>query len=117
MKVSRKEIWMAWVLMLVLMQAVAVTSLHVHKLAPQQVCQQCVHHTVHSSHLSAVNIHHLCPVCQFNKTSYEMCQAATTRAVTSPPSVAEALPAETLPGLWAGSVLLRAPPFVMEESI
>lgn len=73
MKASVKRKYSAWLLLLVFVPMMVLTSLHVHDYEETAVnqCEQCAHHIRHAGHLNAISNHSFdCPFCQFASLPY-----------------------------------------------
>lgn len=73
MKTSVKRQLSAWLLLLVFVPMMVLSSLHVHDYGDttENQCEQCVHHVRHAGHLNAISHHSFdCPLCQFASLPY-----------------------------------------------
>lgn len=74
MKRQDKAYVSAWVMLLVFVPMVLLSSLHVHpELAGDDgaPCHECIDHTVHNGHLKAVKATVDCPLCAFGASVYQ----------------------------------------------
>jgi len=95
MKRKDKAYISAWILLMVFVPMVVLSSLHVH---PQLVigsepCHECIDHTVHNGHITVQKATVDCPLCAFQNNVYQgqeapmlhysqhVCQLETERAV------------------------------------
>ena len=72
MRIQRKRIASAWLLLSVFVSMMMLTALHSHQPAASVVdCVECDHHVQHHSHLTADAGHmHDCVLCQFLSLPY-----------------------------------------------
>jgi len=63
----------AWVLLSVFVPMVLLSSLHVHPelLQHSKPCHECLEHTVHNGHITAVDATIDCPLCAFQSNVYQ----------------------------------------------
>lgn len=103
----------AWVLLSVFLPMVLLASLHVHPefMQGSMPCHECIDHTVHNGHVTAIKASVDCPLCAFQSNVYQGEQEAM------PSFIQQATPVEracTVPMTVAGTTphrQSRAPPF------
>lgn len=73
MKRMERAYWFSWVLLLVYIPMVLLSSVHVHFEWDEngEPCLECLQHTVHDGHISAVKAHVDCPLCAFQNNVYQ----------------------------------------------
>lgn len=105
----------AWLLLAVFLPMLILSSTHIHNRgnAAEEECKQCVHHKVHSSHLSQAQAKICdCLLCQIQHLTF---LSATPLAATIPCPLLYALPDDQGQQAVTGVLLInasRAPPFV-----
>lgn len=107
-----KTYWSAWVLLLVFVPMVLLSSVHVH---PEleggaDTCHECIDHAVHRGHFATLKAHVDCPMCAFQNNLY---QAADKQQLSIIPSFSSHAQVVVVPDLVLGTSIHqrnRAPP-------
>ena len=71
MKRHDRAYYASWVLLAVFLPMVVLSSLHVHPEAEGEPCHECIEHTVHNGHITAVKASVDCPLCAFQSDVYQ----------------------------------------------
>lgn len=113
MKQLDKAYWSAWLLLSVFIPMVLLSSLHVHpELAGNnEPCHECIDHTVHNGHITAIKATVDCPLCAFQSSVY---QGEAEVVVHISQQVCHVETVWTTPALFMGHASIkqsRAPPF------
>lgn len=113
MKRTDKAYWSAWMLLSVFIPMVILSSLHVHSTLPGdgEPCHECIEHTVHNGHITAVKATVDCPLCAFQSNVYQDAQETEPHYSQH---VVRLIMDSAVPAIVIGTVtarLSRAPPF------
>ena len=113
MKRIDRSYWSAWVLLLVFVPMVLLSSVHVHAELDGDagVCSECLAHSVHKGHLTTLNAHVDCPLCALENNVY---QAADDQQQPFTAIFTSLAQRGTVPALAPGATTHqrnRAPPF------
>ncbi|MBQ7691696.1 MAG: hypothetical protein IJT30_10980 [Muribaculaceae bacterium] len=113
MKRKDKAYWSAWVLLLVFVPMVLLSSVHFHAALNDSgaACPECLKHAVHKGHLMTHSAHVDCPLCAFQNNVY---QAADEQPPTVSPVFTRLTQVCAVPALALGATTNqknRAPPF------
>ena len=73
MKRHDRAYWSAWVLLVIFVPMVLLSSLHVHPelLEEVELCNDCIDHSVHGGHIAPVKAVVDCPLCAFQSNVYQ----------------------------------------------
>lgn len=113
MKRNDKAHWSALVLLLVYIPMVIMSSLDIHcewedHDAP---CQECLEHTVHNGHITAMKAHLDCPLCAFRNNVYQPAEEQQLFFIPTEICLTNEI---AIPALESGITVhqdTRAPPF------
>jgi hypothetical protein len=114
MKRIDKSYWSAWILLLVFVPMVILSSVHVHPEWNENsdICHECIEHAVHNGHFTSLKAHVDCPLCAFQSNIY---QAADEQQPSFKPSFTRLTQESVVPALVLGIKIHqrnRAPPFL-----